>query len=176
MEWYIFKILQQREILKLELLLEILYIYQRKDMFVSMHLDCFNSVCLYFLCNEALCGLLSQLLFKILVPFWIIHKVKQKNSICSNGVCGSWSIWVWNDIATKVKIISQQTYLVHNCDAESLLGIQMSKKKLTFDWSPHWQNGHHFCRCHFQMHFNEWKILYFHSSSSEVCSQRYNQQ
>ena len=26
------------------------------------------------------------------------------------------------------------------------------------------QNGHHFHRQHFQMHFHEWKVLYFHSN------------
>ena len=41
---------------------------------------------------------------------------------------------------------------------------------------PHPQNGHHFHRRHFQMHFHGWKFLYFHSNFTEVCSQGPNWQ
>ena len=38
------------------------------------------------------------------------------------------------------------------------------------------QDGHHDCRRHFQMHFLEWKLLYFKLNFTEVCSQGSNWQ
>ena len=42
--------------------------------------------------------------------------------------------------------------------------------KLGFNWSTPWTKWPPFRRRYFQMHFHEWKLLYFYQNFAEVCS------
>ena len=61
-------------------------------------------------------------------------------------------------------------FIFHNTTLEmAVLSHYDNADEIFFNSSPPGQNARHFRR-HFQMHFYKWKVLYFQSNFTEVCS------
>ena len=90
---------------------------------------------------------------------WDLEKSRECESIVSNfAVTMKLSRWLSNIAATVCQISKRYEYF-----AGSGLGKILDRTAYRTKWPP-------YHRQHFQMHFLEWKVSYFHSNFTEVCS------
>ena len=83
----------------------------------------------------------------------------------------SWLLMIWIRFYQVSKL---RKFLLCHCAISLQLSwiISSGKRKLV----SRFQNGRHFPRRYFQMHFHEWTVLYFDSNCTEVCSKGSNGQ